>query len=118
MVDARCSPLAEKKVANVPRQKDDNLPIGKFVFAMRCAPKSSESAEFKRGLRVGEEAERALVAQKLHQAFECLTAASFAIDLAKEPQAETSELVLRASKLLTEAMEELRDAMDGEKGGN
>ena len=50
---------------------------------MRFNSRSSESAEFERGRRAGKEEERALLARKLHAGFECLTAAAFAVELAK-----------------------------------
>jgi hypothetical protein len=60
------------------------------------ANKSSSSEEFERGWRAGQETERALIDQKLHKGFECLTAASFAIELAKKPDDQQIELVSRA----------------------
>jgi len=70
---------------------------------MRFASKSSASDEFERGRRIGRDEERVLIARKLHQGFECLTAASFAVELAKEQSERQYELVSRASKLLDEA---------------
>lgn len=84
------------------------------LFAMR-AFKSSSSKEFELGSRAGQEAERALIARKLHKGFECLTAASFAIELAKKPDDQQTELVSRASKLLAEAIELLREVLDGQR---
>ena len=45
-----------------------------------------------------------------------MTAASFAIELAKKPDDRQTELVYRASKLLTEAIELLGGILDGQKG--
>jgi hypothetical protein len=75
-----------------------------------------QRSSFECGWRAGKEAERALIAQKLHKGFECLTAASFAIELAKKPDDQQTELVSRASKLLTEAIELLGGVLDGQKG--
>jgi hypothetical protein len=82
---------------------------------MHLGSKLSESEVFERGRRAGREEERALMARKLHKGFEALTAGSFAIELAKEPGERQTELVSRASKLLTEAMELLREGLDREK---
>jgi hypothetical protein len=60
---------------------------------MRFASKSFASDEFERGRRIGRDKERALIARKLHQGFECLTAASFAVELAKEQSEQQCELV-------------------------
>jgi hypothetical protein len=59
---------------------------------MRFTSRSSESAEFERGRRAGAQRQRALMAQKLHQGFECLTAAAFAVELAKKPNEQRFEL--------------------------
>ena len=59
--------------------------------------------------------ERALTARKLHQISECLTAASFAIELLRTSDPEQTELVSRASSLLTEAMELIREGVDGQR---
>ena len=85
------------------------------VYAMRFNSRASESAEFERGRRSGQEAECALIARRLHAGFECLTAASFAIELAKEQGAQQAELVSRASKLLTEAAELLGGVLNDKK---
>jgi hypothetical protein len=53
-------------------------------YAMRLKSRPSESAEFERGRCAGAEKERALMAQRLHQSFECLTAAAFTVELARE----------------------------------
>jgi hypothetical protein len=79
---------------------------------MRFFSKPSASEEFERGRRAGEDAEGALIARKLHKSFECLTAASFAIELAKESEEQRTELISRASKLLTEGIEELREVIN------
>jgi hypothetical protein len=80
-------------------------------YAMRLKSRSSESAEFERGRCAGAEKERALMAQKLHQGFECLTAAAFAVELAKESSEQQLELVSRASKLLNETIKILGEVM-------
>jgi hypothetical protein len=85
---------------------------------MRFTSRSSESAEFERGRRAGAQRQRALMAQKLHQGFECLTAASFAIELAKESSEQQIELVSRASKLLTEAIDLLREVVNDQRDDN
>ncbi len=85
------------------------------VYAMRFNSRASESAEFERGRRAGQEAERALIARRIHAGFECLTAASFAVELAKEQGAQQAELVSRASKLLTETIELLRGVLNDKK---
>jgi hypothetical protein len=68
------------------------------------ARQSSSTSELEHGRRIGQEEERALMARKLYRGFECLTAASFAVDLAKEQSELQGELVLKASKLLDEAV--------------
>jgi hypothetical protein len=78
---------------------------------MRPKSRSFEPAEFERGQRTGAEKERALMAQKLHQGFECVTAAAFAVELAKQPTADKFELFSRASKLLDEAITLLREVV-------
>jgi hypothetical protein len=87
-------------------------------YAMRLKSRSSESAEFERGRPAGAETERALMAQKFHQGFECLTAASFAIEMAKESSEQQLELVSRASKLLDEAMILLREFLKDQRDEN
>jgi hypothetical protein len=86
--------------------------------AMRLNSKLSESAEFERGRCAGAEKERALIAQRLHQGFECLSAAAFAVELAKAPGADQSELISRASKLLTEAIDLLREVVHDQRDNN
>ena len=76
---------------------------------MRLKSRSSESAEFERGCCAGAERQRALMAQRLHLGFECLTAAAFAVELAKESSEQQLELLSRASKLLNETIELLRE---------
>jgi hypothetical protein len=91
-------------------------PTGRdVVYPMRFKSRSSESAEFERGHLAGKAEERALIARKLHKGFECLTAASFAVELAKEPGEQQSELVSRASRLLTEATELLGGVVNDKK---
>jgi len=85
------------------------------VDGMRLHSRSSESADFELGSRVGAEKERALMAKKLHKGFECLTAASFAVELAKASSEDQSELISRASKLLTEAIELLREVVNDQE---
>jgi hypothetical protein len=82
------------------------------------ASKPPISKELKLDRWTGREEERTPLAQSLHQARECLTTASFAIELVKTSDPEQTELLLRASKLLTEAMELLREPMDGQKDEN
>jgi signal transduction histidine kinase len=79
---------------------------------MSVASKSSVAEDFRLYGGTGQEEERALIARNVHQVRECLNAASFAIELAKTPDAPQTELVSRASKLLTEAMELLREDLD------
>jgi len=88
------------------------------VYDMRFKSRSSESAEFERGRSVGAKRERALMAQKLHKGFECLTAATFSIELAKEPNADQSELISRTSRLLNEAMELLGEVVNDRRNEN
>jgi hypothetical protein len=85
---------------------------------MNMAPKQSVSEEFELGRCTGREEEGARMTRKLHQVRECLNAASFAIESAKTPDAPQTELVSRASKLLTEAMELLREGLEGQKDEN
>ena len=85
---------------------------------MRVASKPSVSEEFELGRCVGREEERARMARKLHQVSECLTATAFAIQLLKTSDSEETELASRASKLLTEAMELLREGLDRQKDQN
>ena len=51
----------------------------------------------------------------MHQGFECLTAASFAVELAKEQSERQGELVSRASKLLDEAAHLLGEVLKDKK---
>ena len=84
---------------------------------MSVASKSSVAEDF--GLDGGTvQVERALTALKLHQVRECLTAASLAIELVRTSDPEQTELVLRASSLLTEAMELIREGVDAKKDAN
>jgi hypothetical protein len=85
---------------------------------MRLNSKLSESAEFERGRRAGAEREHALMVQKFHQGFECLTAASFAIEMAKESSEQQLELVSRASRLLDEAIILLREVVNDQRDKN
>jgi hypothetical protein len=87
-------------------------------YAMRLKSRPSESAEFERGRCAGAEKERALMAQKLHQSFECLTAAAFTVELAKESGDRQLELVSKASKLLDEAMILLREVVNDRRDDN
>jgi hypothetical protein len=80
------------------------------------ASTSSGAEDFGLDGSTGQE-ERALISL-VHQASECLNAASFAIELMKTPDAPQTELVSRASKLLTEAMELLREGLDAKKDAN
>jgi hypothetical protein len=81
---------------------------------MSVASKSSVAEDF--GLDGGTvQEERALIARNVHQVRECLTAASFAIELVRISDPEQTELVSRASKLLTEATELLREGVGGER---
>jgi hypothetical protein len=73
------------------------------------------AAGFERWRLAEKEQERELIARKLHAGFECLTAASFAVELAKEAGEQQSELVSRASRLLTEAIELLRGVTNDKK---
>jgi hypothetical protein len=84
-------------------------------YAMRLNSSSPESTEFERGRRAGAERQRALTAQRLHQGFECLTAAAFAVELAKESSEQQLELISRASKLLDEAINLLREVVKTRK---
>jgi hypothetical protein len=77
------------------------------------SPKQSVSEEFELGCCAWREEERARMTRRLHQVRECLNAASFAIELAKTPDAPQTELVSRASKLLIVAMQLLREGLDG-----
>jgi hypothetical protein len=85
---------------------------------MRLDPKPSASEQDWGGCVAEEPANVLLDRKKLHVIFECLTAASFALELAKESEEQRIELISRASKLLAEAMEEIRAVMDREKGDN
>lgn len=85
---------------------------------MRLSSKLSESAEFERGRAVGREEGRALLVQRLRKSIEALTAASFAVELAKSSNPEQAELIPRASRLLTESMELLREGVYREDGDN
>jgi hypothetical protein len=87
-------------------------------YAMRLNSSSPESTEFERGRRAGAERQRALTAQRLHQGFECLTAAAFAVELAKESSEQQLELVSRASKLLDEAIELLGEFVNDQRDEN
>jgi hypothetical protein len=87
-------------------------------YAMRLNSRLSESAEFERGRCAGAERERALMAQRLHQGFECLTAAAFAVELAKESSEQQLELLSRASKLLHETIELLREVVNDQRDDN
>jgi len=82
---------------------------------MHLGSKPSELAVFERGRRAGQKLERGLMALKLHQVCECLTAAAFAVELAKESDDRQTELLSRAPKLLAEAMELAREGLDAGK---
>lgn len=75
----------------------------------------TSSAGFEHWRLAEKEQERELIARKLHAGFECLTAASFAVELAKEAGEQQSELVSRASRLLTEAIELLGGVANDKK---
>jgi signal transduction histidine kinase len=85
---------------------------------MRLPSKPSLSKEFEPGRMDGQETERTLMARKLHQICECLTAASFAIELAKKPGEQQTELLSRASNLLAEATALVRQGQEGRKDEN
>ena len=85
---------------------------------MRLKSRPSESAEFERGRCAGAERQRALMVQSLHQSFECLTAAAFAVELAKESSEQPLESVSRASKLLDEAMKLLGEFLKDQRDEN
>jgi hypothetical protein len=82
---------------------------------MRFPSKSPGSDEFERGRRIGRKEERGLIAQELHKTCSDLTAALLAIESSKEPGAQQAELVSRAFKLLTVAIEDLGDVLKGQR---
>jgi len=77
--------------------------------------KQSEIDLFESGQQAGQEQERELMHSKLHQVFECLTAASFAVELGKKSDDRQTEWLSTASKLLAEATELVREGLDAGK---
>jgi hypothetical protein len=75
------------------------------------ASKSSNSTEFEQGGRVGREEEDKSTVQNLHKASSDVTAALFALELITQSDTPQNELVSNASKLLSEALEELKKAL-------
>jgi hypothetical protein len=75
------------------------------------ARKSSGSSEFEQDRDIGLDEEEKSTVQNLHKALSDVTAALFALELIKESNTARSELVSKASKLLSEASEELKNAV-------
>jgi hypothetical protein len=75
------------------------------------ASKSSNSSEFEEDRRIGREKEDESTAQNLHKASSDVTAALFALELITQSDTPPDELVSKASKLLSEALEELKKAL-------
>jgi hypothetical protein len=75
------------------------------------ASKSSNSSEFEEDRRIGREKEDESTAQNLHKASSDVTAALFALELITQSDTPQDELVSKASKLLSEALEELKKAL-------
>jgi len=67
------------------------------------------------GRRIGREQEDELTAKQLRKASSNLTAALFALELIKESNTPRAELVSKASKLLSEASEELKKALHSDQ---
>jgi hypothetical protein len=72
----------------------------------------SGSIEFEEGSRIGRTEEGEWIVQNLDKASSDVTAALFALELIKESNTPRTELVSKASKLLSEASEELKKALD------
>jgi hypothetical protein len=75
------------------------------------ATKSASSSEFDLDLRIGRGEEDKSTVQNLHKAASDVTAALFALELITQSDTPQNELVSNASKLLSEALEELKKAL-------
>jgi hypothetical protein len=64
-----------------------------------------------RGLRIGRSEEDESTVQNLIRAASDVTAALFALELIKDSNTSRAEMVSKASKLLSEASEELKKAL-------
>jgi hypothetical protein len=83
---------------------------------MMGASKSSNSSEFEEDRRIGREKEGESTVQNLHKASSDVTAALFALELITQSDRPQDELVSNASKLLSEAVEELKKALRSSDG--
>ena len=82
-----------------------------FDLFIMGASKSSHSSKFEEDRRIGREKEDESTVQNLHKASSDVTAALFALDLITQSDTPQNELVSNASKLLSEALEELKKAL-------
>jgi hypothetical protein len=95
------------------QQCENNAPRKLNTFHDMGAGKSSSSIEFEEDRRIGRaEEEDRTTAQNFHKAASDVTAALFAIELLDKPDTPRAEFVSKASKLLSEASEELKKALD------
>ena len=79
------------------------------------ASKSSNSSEFEENRRIGREKEDESTVQNLIKAASDVTAALFALQSIKESDTSRAELASKASRLLTEASEELKKALHSQQ---
>ncbi len=79
------------------------------------ARQSSSISELDQGLRIGQTKEDESTVQNLIKAASDVTAALFALKLIKESDTSRAELVPKASRLLTEASEELKKALHSQQ---
>ena len=79
------------------------------------ARQSSSISELDQKLRIGQTKEDESTVQNLIKAASDVTAALFALKLIKESDTSRAELVLKVSKLLTEASEELKKALHSQQ---
>jgi hypothetical protein len=93
------------------QQCENNATPKLNTFHDMGAGKSSSSIEFEDVRRIGRaEQEDGSTVQNFHKAASDVTAALFAIELIDKPDMPKAEFVSKASKLLSEASEELKKA--------
>jgi len=82
-----------------------------FDLFIMGASKSSHSSEFEEDRRIGREKEDESTVQNLHKASSDVTAALFGLELITQSDTPQDEVESKASKLLSEALEELKKAL-------
>jgi hypothetical protein len=75
------------------------------------ATKSASSIQLEQGIRIGRSEEDESTVQNLIKAASDVTATLFALELIKDSNTSRAEMVSKASKLLSEASEELKKAL-------